>query len=75
MSDDQSTWLPLGPSGLLALCCVGLASLLGGAAVTSGVAGTTVATMGFRGLGDVLITGLATVVPLVVIGLFIRWRK
>ena len=75
MSDDQSAQLPLGLAGLLGLCCVGLASLAGGAAVTGGVAGATVATAGLRGLGSVLITGLATALPLTVIGLIIRWRK
>ena len=75
MSDDQSTWLPLGLAGLLGLCCVGLASPAGGAAVTGGVAGATVAATGLRSLGSVLITGLATALPLAVIGLFIHWRK
>lgn len=75
MSDDQSARLPLGLAGLLGLCCVRLASLAGGAAVTGGVAGATVAATRLRGLGSVLITGLATALPLVVIGLFIHWRK
>lgn len=63
----------LGVGGVLAVCCVGAAALAGGAAVTGGAAATTAAMSSYAGgLGGLLISGLATVLPLFVIGIVHR---
>ena len=74
-SDDvQPTWGMLGLSGALGLCCVGTAALAGGATFTGGsVAGVT-AVGGVSSIVGILATGLATALPLFVIGLVLRWR-
>lgn len=74
-SDDaQSTWGMLGLAGELGLCRAGTATLAGGAAIAEGsTVGVTVVSGGV-GLGGILSTGLATALPLFVIGLILRWR-
>jgi hypothetical protein len=62
-------------AGLLGICCVGLAALLGGAAVAGGsVAGVTMASGVVDTFAGLLVTGLATALPLVVIGLILHRR-
>lgn len=71
----DGSWEILGVAGALGLCCVGTASLAGGAVVAGGTAaGTTAVSSGAGGLGGILVTALATVVPLVIIGLVLRRR-
>lgn len=74
-SADGSSWGILGLAGALGLCCVGTASLAGGAAVAGGTAAGATAVSGTAGgLGGILVTVLATALPLVVIGLVLRRR-
>ncbi|MFC6616194.1 hypothetical protein ACFQAS_14910 [Halopenitus salinus] len=73
--DDGSRWGILAIAGICGLCCVGLASLGGGAAVAGGTAaGVTAANGAVGSIGDALVVGLATALPLFVIGLFLRRR-
>lgn len=75
-SVDGSPWGLLGFSGALGLCCVGMASLAGGAAVAGGsAAGATVLSGSAGGLGGILVTALITGLPLIAIGLVLRWRS
>lgn len=67
-------WGLLALVGAMSLCCVGLLALAGGAAVTGGTAAGVTAATGVGGLGGILVTGLATALPLLVIGLFFRHR-
>lgn len=72
---DGSRWGLLAIAGLCGLCCVGLATLGGGAAVIGGTAaGVTAANGAIGSLGGALVVGLATALPLFVIGLFLRRR-
>jgi hypothetical protein len=72
---DDSRWGVLTIAGLCGFCCVGLLTLSTGAAVTGGTAaGVAVATGGVRSVGGFLVTALATAVPLVLIGLWLRRR-
>lgn len=73
-STDGPQWATLGLAGVLGLCCVGTAGLAGGALVAGGTAGATVASGAAAGLGSILVTGLATALPLVAIGLVLRRR-
>lgn len=76
MSDAGSRWSILSLAGICGLCCVGFGSLaLGGAAVAGGVAGVTVADGSIRSLRGLLVTALATLLPLVVTGLILRYRR
>lgn len=76
MSDPAgSQWGVLALAGVLGVCCIGLAGLAGGAALVGGsAAGLTAATGAVGGIGGLVVTGLATALPLLVIGLFIRRR-
>jgi hypothetical protein len=72
---DWSAWGFLGVAGALGLCCVGTVTIAGGAAVAGGtVAATNAVSGGANGLGGALISGLATALPLFVIGLVLRRR-
>lgn len=74
-SAEGSSWGLLGLVGALGLCCVGTASLAGGAAVAGGTAaGATAVSDAVGGLEGILVTALATALPLVVIGLVLRRR-
>ena len=73
--DNGSRWGILTITGLCGLCCVGLAALGGGAAVAGGTAvGVTTAGGVIGSLGGALVVGLATALPLLVIGLLLRRR-
>lgn len=77
MSDSTNTnqWGILGLAGMLSLCCVGTAVLTGGAVLAGGsVAGATVVNGGVGGIGGVIVTGLASALPLVAIGIGFRYR-
>jgi len=74
-SADGSPWGLLGLAGALGLCCIGTATLVGGAAVAGGTAaGATAVSGAVGGLGGILVTALATALPLFVIGLVLRRR-
>lgn len=73
--DDESRWGILALAGVCGLCCVSLGALGGGAAVAGGAAVGVTATNGLvQSFGGLLITGLATALPLFVLGLFLRRR-
>lgn len=74
-SSPDGIWGLLGLAGAVGLCCVGTASLVGSATVAGGTAAAmTVASGPVTGVGGVLVSALATLLPLVVIGLVLRWR-
>ena len=74
-SADNSRWGFLGIAGVLGLCCAGTAALAGGAAIVGSTTAATTAVSGtIGGLAGVLVSGLATVLPLFIIGLVIRRR-
>lgn len=74
-SSPDGTWGLLGLVGAVSLCCIGTASLVGSATVAGGTtAGMTVASGSIAGVGGVLVSALATLLPLVGIGLVLRWR-
>jgi hypothetical protein len=74
-SADGTPWGLLGLAGALSLCCIGTATLAGGAAVVGSTAAATTAMSGATGgLGGILISGIVTAVPLFVIGISLRWR-
>lgn len=73
--ENDGRWGILALAGVLGICCVSLGALAGGAAVVGGTAaGVTAATGLIDSLGGLLVTGLATALPLLVIGLFLRRR-
>jgi hypothetical protein len=75
-SADGSSWGLLGLAGALSLCCIGTATLAGGAAVAGGTAAGATAVSGVAGgLGGILVTALATALPLLVVGLVLRRRN
>lgn len=72
---NMNQWGILGIAGILSLCCVGPAVLAGGAAVAGGsVAGTTVVNGGIDGIGGLVVTGFASALPLVAIGIGLRYH-
>lgn len=73
-TEEGGKWGFLALVGAMSFCCVGLLALAGGAAVTGGTAAGVTAATGVGGLGGILVTGLATALPLLVIGLFLRRR-
>jgi hypothetical protein len=76
VSDRDSRWSVLALAGVCGLCCVGFGSLaLGGAAVAGGVAGVTVADGAIRSLRGLAVTVLATLLPLAVVALALRYRR
>lgn len=74
-SADESSWGLLGLAGALGLCCVGTASLAGGAVIAGGTAaGATAVSGAAGGPGGILVSALVTALPLIVIGLVLRRR-
>lgn len=74
-STDTNRWGVLGIAGVLSLCCLGATTLAGGAALTGGsIASATVVNGAVGGIGELLVTGLATALPLLVIGIAIHYR-
>ena len=74
-SADGSPWGVVGLAGALSLCCIGIVMLVVGATITGGTAaGVTAVSGAAGGLGGILVTALATALPLFVIGLVLRWR-
>lgn len=75
-TNDDARWGVLTIAGLAGFCCTGLLTLTAGAALSGGaVAGVTAAASGgVRSLGGLLVTFLATAVPLFVLGLWYRRR-
>jgi hypothetical protein len=76
MSDEStSRWGLLALAGVCSLCCIPLAFIAGGAAVTGGAtAGVTAVGGAVTSVGGLLVVGLATALPLFVIGLLLRHR-
>lgn len=75
-TEGSSQWGILAIAGICGLCCVSLAALGGGAAVAGGTAvGVTTAGGVIGSLGGALVVGLATALPLFLIGLFLRRRS
>lgn len=78
MSESTGTnrWGILGIAGILSLCCVGTATLIGGAAVTGGsLAGATVVNGTIGGVAELLVTMVVTALPLVAIGVALHYRS
>lgn len=75
MSEEGRRWGLLGLAGALSLCCIGLGTLAGGAAlVGGGAAGITVVSTSSTTLAGALVTGLSTAIPLLLVGLFLQHR-
>ena len=73
MAEDtgESRWGVVTIAGVCGICCVG--AIFGGAAVAGGTAiGVTATSGAVRSLGGLFVTGIATVVPLLVVGLVLR---
>lgn len=65
----------LGIAGIASLCCAGTTAIAGGAAVAgSTAAGATFVSGGIDRVGAILVTGLATALPLFAIGLVLQRR-
>lgn len=77
MSDSaDSQWGILALAGAMGVCCLGTAALIGGAAVAGGsAAGVTAVSGTVGGLGGLLVTAVATALPLLVIGVILRRRR
>lgn len=73
-STDGARWATLGLAGVLGICCLGTAALAGGALVAGSTAGATAASDTIGSLGGILVTGLATALPLVAVGFVLRRR-
>lgn len=72
---DGSKYGILALAGVCGLCCLSLGVITGGAAVAGGAAaGVTVWSGLVQSLGGLVVTVIATALPLVVIGLFLRHR-
>lgn len=77
MAEDTggSGWGLLAFAGICGICCIGLGTLFGGAALAGGTAaGVTAASGVVRSLGGLVVTGVATAIPLLVLGLILRQR-
>jgi len=76
MSDKStSRWGILALAGVCSLCCIPLAFIAGGAAVTGGASAGVAAVGGaVTSIGGLLVVGLATAIPLFVVGLLLRRR-
>lgn len=73
--NDDSMWGILVIAGVCGVCCLGLTAIGGGAALAGGTAIGLTATSGLvRSIGGLIATGIATALPLVLIGLFLRRR-
>lgn len=74
-SEEGSQWGILALAGVCGLYCVSFAGLAGGAALVGGAtAGVGAASGAVRSLGGLLVTGLATALPLLVLGLVLCHR-
>lgn len=74
-SNEGSRWGILALAGTCGLCCLGLGAIAGGAAVAGGAAaGVTAASGLVQSLGGLVVTVVATALPLVVLGLVLRRR-
>lgn len=72
---DGGRWGALGIAGILSLCCIGLGSLAGGAALAGGsAAGVTAVTTSGGGLATVIVPGIVTALTVLVVGLFLGRR-
>lgn len=72
---DDSRWGFLALAGALSVCCLSTAALVGGAVVAGGsAAGVTAVNRTAGGVGGLLVTALATALPLLVIGHILRRR-
>lgn len=75
MSSDDARWGILAVAGACSLCCLGVAAMAGGSVAVGGaVAGATAASGLARGVGGVVVTVLATALPLLAVGLVLRRR-
>ena len=76
MTDDTEggRLATLGLASLLALCCVSLTVLIGGAFAVGGTAGGTAVATGASSARGIAITFLVTGVTLVPVYLIWRWR-
>jgi hypothetical protein len=73
-NDRTRPWLPLGLVGLASLCCVGLGTFVGGAAL-GGTAGTSAVAGGASGLVGLLVSVVVALLTVVVIGLVATRRR
>ena len=74
-TDTGSVWGLLALVGVLGGCCISLATLASGATLVGGAAaGVTTAGGAAGGLRGILVSGLATALPLFIIGLVLRRR-
>jgi len=75
MSDESgSTWSLLALAGVCSLCCLPLAVIGGGAVAGGAAAGVTAVGGVVTSIGGLLVVGLATAVPLLIVGLLLRRR-
>jgi hypothetical protein len=75
MTDRGPRRSVLALAGVCGLCCVGFGSLaLGGAALGGTVVGVTATDGTIRSLRSLLVTGIATAIPLLVIGFLLGRR-
>jgi hypothetical protein len=63
----------LGIAGLASLCCVGVGTVVGSAAVAGGAGTVTAAAGGASAVGS-LISGVVTLATVAAVGLVVRWR-
>lgn len=72
---ETGRWGALGLAGVLSFCCIGLGTLAGGAALAGGgAAGVTAVSSETGGVAGIIVSGIATAIPLFVIGLLLRRR-
>ncbi|PSP76474.1 hypothetical protein BRC81_12710 [Halobacteriales archaeon QS_1_68_20] len=74
MSEDGRRLSTLGLASLLALCCVSITALIGGATAVGGAAGATAVATGASGARALVITLGVTGVTLAPIYAVWRWR-
>lgn len=75
-ADGESRWGILAIAGACGLCCVSIGAIAGGAAAVGGAAaGVTAASGVVRTLGGLVVTVVATALPLLVLGLVLRRRS
>ena len=75
MTEDTggSGWGLLAFAGICGICCISLGTLFGGAALVGGTAAGVTASSGVvQSLGGLVFTGIATAIPLVVLGFILR---
>lgn len=72
---DGGRWSAIGLAGVLGLCCIGLGTLAGGAALAGGsAAGVTAVSTSTGGLGGIVVSGVVTAVTILFVGVFLRRR-